>query len=80
MENIKILILNFRKSTGNSFSFSVPYPKDEVSAADIKALADFMIKNDIMSFNDKHKGEVKLSSFEKAVMQETTKTPVDMAA
>ena len=76
MDNVKILILNFKKSNGNAFSFNVPYPKDEVSGADIKSLADFMIKNDMMQFKD----DIKLSSFEKAVMQEVRKTPVNMAA
>lgn len=76
MENVKILILNFKKSNGNAFSFNVPYPKDEVSATDIKSLADFMIKNDMMQF----KNDIKLSSFEKAFMQEVSKTPVNLVA
>lgn len=76
MENVKILILNFKKSNGNAFSFNVPYPKDDVSAADIKSLADFMIKNNMMQFKD----DVKLASFEKAIMQEVSKTPVNLEA
>ena len=76
MENVKILILNFKKSNGNAFSFNVPYTKDVVSDADIKSLADFMIKNNMMQFKD----DVKLASFEKAFMQEVSKTPVNLEA
>ena len=73
MDNVKILILSFKKSNGNSFSFNVPYPKDDVSANDIKNLADFMLKNDMIQFKD----ETTLSSFEKAFMQEVSKTPIN---
>ncbi len=70
----KILVLNFKKSNGNAFSFSVPYPKDEIVAADVLALANFMIQNNVIVFKDK----AQLATFEKAYVQETSKTPVNM--
>lgn len=70
----RTLVLGFKKSNGNAFSFSIPYPKDEIVTADVNALASFMIQNSIIVFKDNSK----IASFEKAYVQEVSKTPVNL--
>lgn len=73
MDTEKNLVLSFKKSTGNAWSFTVPYPKDDIAGADVLALANYMITNRIIVFKDLSE----LASFEKAYMQEVTKTDVN---
>jgi len=73
MDAEKNLILSFKKSSGNMWSFSVPYPKDDIDGADVLALANYMITNKVIIFQDM----TELASFEKAYVQEVTKTAVN---
>lgn len=72
METEKTLILHFKKSNGNAFSFNVGYPKEDLQNQDIKDLAAYIITNKMFVFKD----SVTVSSFEKAEMQEVNKTPI----
>lgn len=74
MESEKTLVLGFKKTNGNAYSFNVPYPKDETVAADVVALADFMILNKILVFSDGSE----LETFEKSYVQEVIKTSVNI--
>ncbi|MGB5822678.1 MAG: DUF2922 domain-containing protein [Proteocatella sp.] len=73
MDSEKTLVLSFKKTNGNAFSFNVPYPKDEIVAADVLALANFMIQNKIIVFKDNSE----IATFEKAYVQEVSKTTVN---
>lgn len=72
--NEKMLVLTFKKDSGTSYSMNIPYPIEPVSAENINRLAETMIQNQIFVFPDGSK----LSTFEKAVLQEVTKTPVEL--
>ncbi|MGL5256736.1 MAG: DUF2922 domain-containing protein [Proteocatella sp.] len=76
METEKTLILHFKKSNGNAFSFNVGYPKDDLKSQDIKALAAYIITNKMFVFKD----NVTVSSFEKAEMEEVNTSPVSLEA
>lgn len=73
--NDKTLVLVFRKSTGAAYSFSLPYPDEDLEATDVKALGELMVDSNILSFKD----GVTLASLESAYVKELTKDPIAIA-
>ena len=73
--NEKTLTLVFKKSTGASYSFNLPFPLESVEAADVKALGEAMVSSNILAFKDGSS----LASLEKAYIRETNQQDVPLA-
>lgn len=71
----KTLVLVFRKSTGASYSFSLPYPDAGLEGSDVKALGEAMISNRIFQYKDGSE----LANLEHAYIKELSKEVVEIA-
>lgn len=71
----KILVLVFKKSTGSTFNYNIPYPDSLVEAEQVKSLAQVMITNNVFVFSD----GATLSALDSAYIKETNKNPISIA-
>ncbi len=72
--NEKTLTLVFKKSTGASYSFNLPFPLESVEAADVKALGEAMVSGNILAFKDGSS----LASLEKVYIKETNQQDIPL--
>ena len=73
--NEKTLVLTFKKSTGAAYSFSVPYPNENMVAEDVKALGEAIITHNLLTFKD----GATLASLESAYVRELSRAPIAIA-
>lgn len=74
METSKVLVLKFKKSDNGIYTLNVPDPVEPVVVADVLELANHIIDNEIIKFP----GNIVLIGLEKAYIQQTDKTLVDI--
>lgn len=73
--NEKTLVLVFKKSTGATYSFSIPYPVENIEGTEVQALGTAMIDNRLFQFKD----GATLASLEQAYIKELSKEAVEIA-
>lgn len=70
----KVLVLQFNKTNGKNYRFTVNFPADAVSGADVATLANVMIQKKVIAFKDNSE----LKDLEKAYYQEVTQQEVSI--
>ncbi|MGL5439577.1 MAG: DUF2922 domain-containing protein [Filifactoraceae bacterium] len=73
MVETNYIVLEFVKTNGDKHSLKLAYPKIPVVSADVKALADFIVGNNVFSFVD----GVTLKTFEGATIQKITESEIN---
>lgn len=70
----KVLVLQFKKANGKIYKFTVNFPADAVSGADVTSLGNLMISKKIIEFKDNSE----LKELEKAFYQEVRQQAVSI--